>query len=276
MSNIHNNIQNNNTISKFLYNLININLYKQENAIIKTNSIDINSKNINYNKRNLKSKLNSNLNELQRIILDNMSIIHDSLNPNLYFGKKLRRNRYNSFPKANSTLTEFIIPNMENIYDQISKYNDTGQLFIPENLDIIKIKEYKLWYGHNSNIFTNKDIIKTGKILYKNKINSNKNNQLKLRINNIFRIDPNRSFRKKTIQKINNNLGSDTFISNNKIINSSKIRSKSPKNILKKIPNNIKENNNGKTTFSSYYVDDITNLFKVNEINISLFRKNSA
>ena len=191
ISNIQYNINSNNMISKFLYNLVNINSYKSKNLIDKT-KIKINNNN-QYNK-NFKTKLNRNLNELQRIILDNMSIIHDSLNPNLYFKNKLTITRYNSFPKANKTLVEPIIPNLVKINNQILKYNNVGPPLednVIIDLDDIKANEYKLWYGYNSNIFKENYVGKFGKNLYKNKSSSNKDSQLKIRINNIFRIFPN-------------------------------------------------------------------------------------
>ena len=233
--------------------------------------------NIYNNKLNLKSKFNRNLNDLQRIILDNMSIIHDSLNPNLYFKKKLGKYRYNSFPKFNRQLVQPITPNLENMHNQILKYNDTGQSSESINLDIIKANEYKSWYGHKSNIIINKDITKFGKILYKNKINSNKNIQLKIRINNIFRIDPHKFFEKKFIKRNNHNFGPDIFIIGNKNMTLSYIRLKSPTmNTLGKTFNSIIENSIKFKNKSLNYIDDFTNSFKFHETNISLYRKNSA
>ena len=276
ISNIHNNIYNNNIISKFLYNLININSFKHEKLIDNTNRIENINPNYN-NKLNSKSKFNRNLNDLQRIILDNMSIIHDSLNPNLYFKKKLGKYRYNSFPKSNRQLVQPITPNLENIHNQISKYIDTGQSSESINLDIIKANEYKSWYGYKSNIIINKDITKFGKILYKNKINSNKNSQLKIRINNIFRIDPYKFFGKKFIKRNNNNFGPDIFIIGNKNITLSNIRSKSPSmNTLGKTLNSIIADSIKFKNKSLNYKNDFTNSLKCHEINISLYRKNSA
>ena len=275
ISNIHDNIDNNNNISKFLYNLININSFKHENLIDNINRIE--NTNSNYNKLNSKSKFNRNLNDLQRIILDNMSIIHDSLNPNLYFKKKLGKYRYNSFPKSNRQLVQPITPNLENIHNQILKYIDTGQSSESINLDIIEANEYKSWYGHKSNIIINKNIIKSGKNLYKNKINSNKNSQLKTRINNIFRIDPYKFFGEKKFIKRNNKFGPDIFIIGNKNMILSNIRSKSPiMNTSGKTFNSIIENSIKLKNKSSNHIDDFTNSFKFNQINISLHRKNSA
>ena len=272
ISNIQYNINSNNMISKFLYNLVNINSYKSKNLIDKT-KIKINNNN-QYNK-NFKTKLNRNLNELQRIILDNMSIIHDSLNPNLYFKNKLTITRYNSFPKANKTLVEPIIPNLVKINNQILKYNNIGPPLednVIIDLDDIKANEYKLWYGHNSNIFKENYVGKFGKKLYKNKSSSNKDSQLKIRINNIFRIFPN-------IPLISNNTKNISLYSDNAkfnlknknyvnyIINPENFRSKSPGKDIShiKLSKFIKRK----------YKDD-NNSLNIKEINTSLYRKFSA
>lgn len=273
ISNIQYNINSNNMISKFLYNLVNINSYKSKNLIDKTKIKKINNNN-QYNK-NFKTKLNRNLNELQRIILDNMSIIHDSLNPNLYFKNKLTITRYNSFPKANKTLVEPIIPNLVKINNQILKYNNIGPPFednVIIDLEDIKANEYKLWYGHNSNIFKENYVAKFGKKLYKNKLSSNKDSQLKIRINNIFRIFPNTPLISNNTKNISLysdnakfNLKNKNYV--NHIINPENFRSKSPgKDILHiKLSEFIKRK----------YKDD-NNSLNIKEINISLYRKFSA
>ena len=272
ISNIQNNINSNNMISKFLYNLVNINSYKSKKLIDKTK---IKTNNNNQYNKNFKTKLNRNLNELQRIILDNMSIIHDSLNPNLYFKNKLTITRYNSFPKANKTLVEPIIPNLVKINNQILKYNNIGPPLednVIIDLDDIKANEHKLWYGHNSNIFKENYVGKFGKKLYKNKLSSNKDSQLKIRINNIFRIFSN-------IPLISNNtkntsLYSDNtkFNSKNKnyvnyIINPENFRSKSPGKDISHIKS---------SDFIKRKYKDDSNSLNTKEINISLYRKFSA
>ena len=164
-----------------------------------------------------------------------MSIIHDSLNPNLYFKNKIIITRYNSFPKANKTPVEPIIPNMVKINNQISKYNNIGppsEDDVITDLDDINTNEYKLWYGHNSNSSKENYAKKIGKNLYKNKLNSNKDSQLKIRINNIFRIFSNIPFisnNTKNISLYSNNakiiLKNKNYI--NYIINQENFRSKS-------------------------------------------------
>ena len=233
--NIQYNMNSNNMISKFLYNLVNINSYKSKNLIDKTKIKKNNNLTLFQYNKNSKIKLNRNLNELQRIILDNMSIIHDSLNPNLYFKNKIIITRYNSFPKANKTPVEPIIPNMVKINNQISKYNNIGppsEDDVITDLDDINTNEYKLWYGHNSNSSKENYAKKIGKNLYKNKLNSNKDSQLKIRINNIFRIFSNIPFisnNTKNISLYSNNakiiLKNKNYI--NYIINQENFRSKS-------------------------------------------------
>jgi hypothetical protein len=272
ISNIQYNINSNNMISKFLYNLVNINSYKSKNLIDKT-KININNNN-QYNK-NFKLKLNRNLNELQRIILDNMSIIHDSLNPNLYFKNKLTITRYNSLPKANKTLVKPIIPNLVKINNQISKYNNIGPPLednVIIDLDDIKANEYKLWYGHNSNIFKENYVGKSGKNLYKNKLSSNKDSQLKIRINNIFRIFPN-------IPLISNNTKNISLYSDNAKFN---LKNKNYVNYIIN-PENFRSKSPGKdishtksSEFTKRKYKDDNNSLNIKEINISLYRKFSA
>ena len=270
--NIQYNMNSNNMISKFLYNLVNINSYKSKNLIDKTKIKKNNNLTLFQYNKNSKIKLNRNLNELQRIILDNMSIIHDSLNPNLYFKNKIIITRYNSFPKANKTPVEPIIPNMVKINNQISKYNNIGppsEDDVITDLDDINTNEYKLWYGHNSNSPKENYAKKIGKNLYKNKLNSNKDSQLKIRINNIFRIFSNIPFisnNTKNISLYSNNakiiLKNKNYI--NYIINQENFRSKSPGKDISHLKS---------SKFIKRKYKDDNNLLNIKEINISLYRK---
>ena len=141
-----------------------LNLFKD---ILKIELINkqINKDNFNKIKSNFKIKINSNLNDFQNIILNNMSIIHDSLNKerNLIYNNNIIYNRYNSYPKRNKY--PYIINQINkfnnNINDNVKNFN-----YIPIKnkneeirngicLDSNKILDYRNNFKDNSIILRN-------------------------------------------------------------------------------------------------------------------------
>ena len=152
-----------------LYNIENqnsdiLNLFKD---ILKFELIekDINKENFNKIKINFKNKINSNLNDLQNIILNNMSIIHDSLETerNLIYNTKITHNRYNSYPKRNkypyiiNQINKLNNKNNENIknFNYIPIKNKNEEIRNGICLDSNKILEYKNNFKENSIILKN-------------------------------------------------------------------------------------------------------------------------
>lgn len=243
---INNNINQNN-IDKLIYNFLFSNNDNKLNQ--KLNNININIiDNTQYEILN-KININNKLNEFQIMLLDNISIIHDSLENQrkISYCNNFKINRNNSYPKINRypiiISINYNTNNLDICNNNNIKYIKNKNELIRNgfSIDINKILDYRKHqnksYNNNDNnihILNNNNNNKITKIyyhnyfdpidiidfkirnilnLYNNKIiNCHLNNNLNITINNNYDLINNKNNKNKLNNKYNNKFVLDSNI----------------------------------------------------------------
>ena len=260
---INNNIVQNN-IDNILYNLLTNNdnietkfKYNLNNSNNKDNQYEIFNNNFNKDK----NIINNKLNEFQLMLLDNISIIHDSLGKQrkISYCRKFKINRNNSHPKINkypiiisnnyNTNNLNILNNNNNIkyIKNINEYIRNGF-----SIDINKILEYRKFQiksyvndnSNNNNINHNNSNNKITKIYYHNYYDIN--DVIDSEIRKILRLYENKTFDLQYNNKLNieNNENYNFVYKNNDKFNTKTNNIKYIHNISIKFDSNSTINNN--------------------------------
>ena len=214
---------------------------------------------INFNKN--KNIINNKLNEFQLMLLDNISIIHDSLGKQrkISYCRKFKINRNNSHPKINkypiiisnnyNTNNLNILNNNNNIkyIKNINEYIRNGF-----SIDINKILEYRKFQiksyvndnSNNNNINHNNSNNKITKIYYHNYYDIN--DVIDSEIRKILRLYENKTFDLQYNNKLNieNNENYNFVYKNNDKFNTKTNNIKYIHNISIKFDSNSTINNN--------------------------------